>query len=159
MSDFSLSSFLPYRLAVIAERVSRRLSVEYDTRFGLSVAEWRVMAHLTRGGSLSVRDIVDAVNLDKPRVSRAVTRLEAMGFVEKVPGAHDGRLVEISLTEAGQTALAEIIPAAQSVETRLTQAVGARDLEVFLKVLERLHGVLDADPDARPRSRLDLDGL
>lgn len=155
---FDLSAFLPYRLAVLSERISRRLAAEYDRISGIGVAEWRVLVHLLRCGKVSVRDIHDCVNLEKPRVSRAVTRLEGMGLVRKVPAAGDGRLVAISLTEDGHAALARILPAVQGIEGRLTAGVTDRDMAVFLDVMERMHRVLDADPEARRRSRLDLDG-
>ena len=91
--QFKLSEFLPYRIAVLSERVSRRLSVEYGRTHGLSMAEWRVLVHLQRCGQVSVRDIHNCVNLDKPRVSRAVARLEAEALVKKLDGQGDGRLV------------------------------------------------------------------
>ncbi len=156
--DFRLSDFLPYRLAVLSERVSRRLSVEYGRTHGLAVAEWRVLVHLQRCGAVSVRDIQNYVNLEKPRVSRAVSRLEAEGFVEKAPGEGDARLVAISLTKAGRAALADIIPAAREIEANLRAAVSAKDLATFFRVIERMHAVLDDDPQARPRSRIDFDG-
>lgn len=153
---FHLSGFLPYRLAVLAERVSRRLSVEYGRSHGLSVAEWRVLAHLSRGGAVSVRDIHTAANLEKPRVSRAVARLEAAGFVQKVPGEEDGRLVAISMTDEGARAVAEMLPAALTIDARLRAAVRPEELETFYRVMERMHAVLDTDPEARPRPRMDL---
>ena len=70
-----LDSFLPYRLAVIAARVSKSMSVLYAEKFGISIAEWRVIAHLARSERVSVRDIHARVNLDKVKVSRAVSRL------------------------------------------------------------------------------------
>ncbi len=154
--DFHLSSFLPYRLAVLSERVSRRLSVEYGRTHGLAVAEWRVLVHLLRCGAVSIRDIHNCVNLEKPRVSRAVSRLEAEGLVQKTQGDGDGRLVAISLTDAGRTALAVIIPAATRIERHLTDAVSPEDLDTFFHVMERMHAVLDADPEAKPRMVMDL---
>ncbi|WP_416882731.1 MarR family winged helix-turn-helix transcriptional regulator [Marivita sp.] len=154
--DFHLSSFLPYRLAVLSERVSRRLSVEYGRTHGLAVAEWRVLVHLLRCGAVSIRDIHNCVNLEKPRVSRAVSRLEAEGLVQKTQGDGDGRLVAISLTDAGRTALADIIPAATRIERHLTDAVSSEDLDTFFHVMERMHAVLDADPEAKPRTVMDL---
>ena len=154
--DFHLSSFLPYRLAVLSERVSRRLSVEYGRTHGLAVAEWRVLVHLLRCGAVSIRDIHNCVNLEKPRVSRAVSRLEAEGLVQKTQGDGDGRLVAISLTDAGRTALADIIPAATRIERHLTDAVSPEDLDTFFHVMERMHAVLDADPEAKPRTVMDL---
>ena len=155
--DFHLSEFLPYRLAVLSERVSRRLSVEYGRTHGLAMPEWRVLVHLQRCGTVSVRDIHNCVNLEKPRVSRAVSRLEAEGLVAKATAKTDARLVAITLTDAGRAALADILPAARNIEAKLRAAAGPKDLVTFFQVMERMHAVLDADPDARPRSQLDLD--
>ena len=152
--DFQLSAFLPYRLAVLSERVSRRLSVEYQRSHDLAVPEWRVLVHLLHAGTVSVRDINERVNLEKPRVSRAVTRLEADGLVQKAPSKGDARLVAITLTERGRAALGEIIPAAQEIEGRLAGAVSAQDLATFFKVAEAMHEILDDDPEARPRPRI-----
>ncbi len=154
--NFHLSSFLPYRLAVLSERVSRRLSVEYGRTHGLVVAEWRVLVHLLRCGAVSVRDIHNCVNLEKPRVSRAVSRLEAEGLVQKTQGEADGRLVAISLTDAGRRALTDIIPAATRIERHLMDAVSPDELDTFFRVMERIHAVLDEDPEARPRTAMDM---
>lgn len=154
--DFDLSEFLPYRLAVLTERVSRRLSVEYERTHGLSVAEWRVLVHLRRSKAVSVRDIHNCVNLEKPRVSRAVTRLESIGLVKKMQSVGDRRLVVISLTEKGSTAVEEILPAAKAVQAMLVDGVGLDEIEGFCGVMEKLHALLDADPEARPRSRMDV---
>ncbi|MGB7241311.1 MAG: MarR family winged helix-turn-helix transcriptional regulator [Sulfitobacter sp.] len=156
---FHLSAFLPYRMAVLSERVSRRLSVEYEKTHGLSVAEWRVLVHLARCGTVSVREIHNCVNLEKSRVSRAVTRMEATGMLQKLPGAVDGRLVEISLSDAGQNALKDILPTATAVEATLRSSVPAEDMATFCRVMEKMHATLDADPDARPRSTMDVEGL
>ncbi|MCG6883724.1 MAG: MarR family transcriptional regulator [Silicimonas sp.] len=151
--DFHLSDFLPYRLAVLAERVSRRLAAEYGKTHGLTVAEWRVIAHLSQNGAVSVRDIQRNVNLEKPRVSRAVARLEATGLVRKVPGKTDARLVSISLTKKGEQALTEILPAARTVEDQLLAAAGSKDLKAFFKVIDSMHAVLDADAKPNERKR------
>ena len=154
-AEFDLSAFLPYRLAVLSERASRRLAVEYEKSHGLAVAEWRVLAHLSRAEAVSVRDIHDRVNLEKPRVSRAVARLEADGLVSKAPGRGDGRLVAISLTKRGRAVLIDILPAARAVERALVDAVSPAEMETFLFVMERMHGALDHDPRAKPRPRID----
>ena len=39
-----LDQFLPYRLSVLANRLSRDLSRLYAERFDLTIAQWRVMA-------------------------------------------------------------------------------------------------------------------
>lgn len=119
MDDFRLDDFLPYRLAVLASRVSRDFARIYETEFGLSVAEWRVIAHLGEGGEVSVREIHARVDMDKSRVSRAAARLETAGLVAKSVNAADRRLVSLTLTEAGREMLAAIAPRARAYEAEL----------------------------------------
>lgn len=154
-NTFTLSHFLPYRLAVLSERVSKRLAREYAEQFGLTIPEWRVMAHLSRSAKVSVRDIHINANLEKPRVSRAVAKLEASGLVEKSTHTDDHRLVEVSLTEAGRKVLDSFLPSALNLEARLLAALSKEEAAQFFDIIERMHAVLDEDPKATPRSRLD----
>lgn len=158
-TTFNLSAFLPYRLAVLAERVSRRLSVDYERMHKLTMAEWRVLVHLMRCAEVSVREIHDCVNLDKPRVSRAVARLEQAGLVRKGQGETDGRLVAVSLTGKGRSVLADILPTAQAVEDHLISSLSDAEYESLCAIMEKLHTTLDQDPRAKPRARMDLEGL
>ncbi len=158
IDDFRLARFLPYRLAVLSERISRRLSTIYGAEAGLSVAEWRVMVHLARCHEVSVREIHECVNLDKSRVSRAVTRLETVGLVQKTDSLTDQRLLAISLTDAGWSLLDRIIPPAVDYENRLLAALTDADRAALDTIMEKLHRVMDDDPEARPRSSLDLPG-
>ncbi|MEO0677145.1 MAG: MarR family transcriptional regulator [Pseudomonadota bacterium] len=116
MTDFKLEAFLPYQLSVLAGRMSRGFAAIYETRFGITVAEWRVLAHLHDAGSCSVRDIHKEADLEKSRVSRAVARLEARGLVERSPGAADKRLLSLRLSPAGAGLVAEILPLALAFE-------------------------------------------
>jgi DNA-binding MarR family transcriptional regulator len=79
------------------------------------------------------------------------------GLVQKSQGEGDGRLVAISLTDAGRRALADIIPAATRIEEHLTAAVSAEDLDAFFRVMEHMHSVLDEDPEAKTRPTMDFD--
>jgi DNA-binding MarR family transcriptional regulator len=153
---FELADFLPYRIAVLSERVSRRLSLIYGAEAGITVAEWRVLVHLARCHQVSVREIHDCVNLDKPRVSRAVTRLTEAGLVAKTGSATDQRLLSISLTDEGHALLGHILPRARAYEDRLMSGLTPAEQITLVQIMEKLHKVLDADPEARPRSRLDL---
>ena len=78
---FELETFLPYRLAMAAGRVSRIFAERYRSEFGISIAEWRVIANLTQKEAVSVRDIFERVDMDKSKVSRAASRLEKAGYI------------------------------------------------------------------------------
>lgn len=112
MADFNLKDFLPYQLAVLSNRVSDGFSQRYRSKFGISVPEWRVVAHLSQAEKVSVREIYKKVEMDKSKVSRAAARLVAAGYVTKKVNPDDRRLVELCLTKKGQAMMAEIGPMA-----------------------------------------------
>ena len=124
MSDFDLEVFLPYQLSVLAARVSLGFSDLYKQKFGITVPEWRVVAHLSQAGTVSVREIHQRVDMDKSKVSRAATRLELAGYVSKKINGSDRRLVELELTQKGRDMIAELTPIAQDYEASVLAALG-----------------------------------
>lgn len=127
MPGFDLDHFLPYQLAVLSSRISREFSTLYHQKFGISVAEWRVVAHLSQSGSVSVREIHEKVDMDKPKVSRAASRLEAQGYITKTANAKDGRLVSLALTDKGHAMIAEIAPLAHAYDAEVLAWLGAEE--------------------------------
>lgn len=139
MTDFVLDDFLPYRLNVLARRLSREFSELYRERFGITVPEWRVVAHLLQAEAVSVREIHERVDMDKSKVSRAAARLEAAGYVQKCTSTSDRRLIELSLTEKGKEMGAELADMAVKYQSDLVERLKedgqgfGRALEVLLK--------------------------
>jgi len=134
---FELDGFLPYRVAVLAGRLSREFSRFYQERFGLSRAEWRVMAHLSQEAEVSVREIHARVDMDKSKVSRAATRLEEAGIITKKISQQDRRLVVLALTDTGAAMMAELAEAAQDYQTEVMARLGP-EAEAFLSGLDAL---------------------
>jgi DNA-binding MarR family transcriptional regulator len=134
---FVLDGFLPYRLTVAAGRLSREFSRIYQERFGLSRAEWRVMAHLSQEAEVSVREIHARVDMDKSKVSRAASRLEDAGIVTKKISHLDRRLVVLALTDKGTAMMAELASAAHDFQIELMARLGP-DAPALLAGLEAL---------------------
>ncbi len=139
MHRFQLSAFLPYQLAVAAGRVSKAFSERYRAEFGLSIPEWRVLAHLAGGDAVSVREIHARVDMDKSKVSRAAARLEQAGLIEKRGHAGDKRLLDMRLTAKGQELMARIVPIADAYQEELLARLGeeaAPFRAALLRILE-----------------------
>ena len=69
-SGFAIERFLPFRLSVLSNRLTRAVARVYTRRFRLSAPEWRTMAVLGRYGAMSANSVVDRTAMDKVRVSR-----------------------------------------------------------------------------------------
>lgn len=143
---FDLAGFLPYQLAVAATRVSRAFAARYRREFGLSIPEWRILAHLAAGGTVGMREIQARVDMDKSRVSRAAARLEAAGLIAKTGNAADRRSVDLRLTAAGAALVARIVPVAEGFHAELLARLGS-EATAFRRGLARL---LAEDDGAEP---------
>ena len=58
-AGFDLESFLPYRLSVTTNRVSRAFAAQYEQEFGISIPEWRAIAVLGAFAPLSSNEICE----------------------------------------------------------------------------------------------------
>lgn len=135
---FELDDFLPYQLARTAAHVSRDFARLYSQSFGISVPEWRVIAHLAQSEAVSVREIHERVDMDKPKVSRAASRLVKAGFVQKSGSETDKRLIELSLTQKGHDLYAEMIPLAQAYEAELLEKLGPTNKKLLASLMANL---------------------
>ncbi len=133
-----LERFVPYRLSVLSNTVSRAIARIYAERFDLTIPEWRVMAQLGRHGRLSAGDIVGLTAMDKVRVSRAVARLVASGRVAAVADETDRRRQVLTLAAPGRRIYREIVPLALEREERLLGALEPAERRTLDRLLAKL---------------------
>jgi DNA-binding MarR family transcriptional regulator len=138
VSSLELETFLPYRLSVLSNRVSGRIARSYETRFGLTIPEWRVMAVLGRFPGLTAAEVADRTAMDKVQVSRAVARLQRSGRIEQRAVDGDRRAKHLSLSAAGKIDHGEIVPLAREMEQRLVVALSAAERSQLDQILDKL---------------------
>lgn len=124
---------LPYRLLLLSRMIDRQTAKQLQTRFGLSLAEWRLLAIATALGPCSASAIGMAGEIDRAEISRAFRSLEAAGLMEREPDPAHGKRQIITPTKAGnelhqrirgerraffQAVLADIDPADRAVMER-----------------------------------------
>jgi DNA-binding MarR family transcriptional regulator len=138
-TSFDLDGFLPYRLAVLAETVSRAFSSVYRQQFGLSVAEWRILANLTAKGPLTAGEVAARSNLDKPKVTRALGRLTSRGLIVRSVGERDRRKAHIRVSATGARLFRQIAPLALEWEHQLLGALTKDQHVVLARSLDALN--------------------
>jgi len=132
-----LQQFFPYRLAVLAETVSRAIADVYGERFDLTRDEWRVLAALV-AGPLKTADVIAQTTLDKMQVSRAAIGLEGRGLIARDEAAGDRRARVLRLTPAGRALVRRIVPLAREREAFLLEALDADERRVLDRVIDKL---------------------
>ena len=144
IASLSLDDFLPYRLSVAANAVSDVIASSYQSKFGLSIPQWRLMAVLGEGGPMTPQGLCARTVMDKVTVSRAAAALHERRLVEREPNASDGRSHRVGLTTAGQDLYAQIAPLALAHEARLLEGFSPFERATMQNLLRRLQDAADA---------------
>jgi DNA-binding MarR family transcriptional regulator len=75
----------------------------------LTMRQLAVLLHTHQAESPpGVREMAAHLNLAKPNVTRALDRLEYLGFVERKPVQHDRRLIHIAMCRPGGAYVAQL---------------------------------------------------
>jgi DNA-binding MarR family transcriptional regulator len=133
-----LEHFLPYRLVVLASTVSRALGTVYEERFGVTIAEWRVIANIGHRGALTAGEVAQHSSMDKAKVTRALRSLAQRGLITRTVGASDRRQARIDLTVRGGTLFRDIGALALEWEQELVAALPREDRAALSRILETL---------------------
>jgi DNA-binding MarR family transcriptional regulator len=138
-----LQSFLPYRCANLAERISVALSRIYVDQFGVSIAEWRILATLAEHDRLRAQQIGALTNMDKVRVSRAVSSLQDKKLLLKTPCERDSRAADLRLSPGGKRLYKRIVPRALAWEESLVEPLSDTEMATLLHLLDKLDARVD----------------
>jgi DNA-binding MarR family transcriptional regulator len=135
---FLLEAFLPYQLSVAANRISRLFARRYSREFGLSIAEWRVMAVVGRFGAITASVVCERTEMDKVKVSRAASGLLTAGLLAQAPDPADGRARLLRLSPRGQEVHRAIVARARLLAGELAAGMDAGELAALQGALARL---------------------
>ena len=134
----SLEDFIPYKLAVVANRVSQSVGRLFESQFNLQIPEWRILMALYAYGDLVFNEVVAKTSMDKARVSRAQRRLVDLNMITASDVPTDGRKVILGLTATGVKRCAEILPHAADREAWFLAALNDEEHRQLDVILDKL---------------------
>lgn len=141
-----LDSFLPYRVAALAQRLSRDIEEGQRRAHKLAVKDWKVMQVMALYGQLHPGDIRRMGTQDKATISRAIKCLLDRGLVAKHPRPGDSRTFEVAFTEAGWAVYEAIVPKVRRRQDEVLSALSAAEAKELRRLMDKLDEAL-----ARPR--------
>ncbi|MEP1470876.1 MAG: MarR family transcriptional regulator [Halieaceae bacterium] len=137
-----LSQYLPYQLVNLAKRVSDACNREYGEPYGISIAEWRILARLGQQQELHSQGLGGITFMDKSRVSRALAQLQSKGYLDRRTDPQDNRASFLTLTRKGKTLYQKIVPLALTWEEGFLDVLNAREQQDLRRLLSKLEGRL-----------------
>jgi len=139
-----LQDFLPYRLSVAANAVSRHIARAYEHQFGLKNAQWRLLAVLADEGPMTPQRLCGRTVMDKVTVMRAAQGLLRRRLVRRLANPADGRSHRLLITADGKRLYHRIVPLARAYEAQLLAGIGGREIDHFRQLLRRIEQAASA---------------
>ncbi|MEE9271668.1 MAG: MarR family transcriptional regulator [Robiginitomaculum sp.] len=148
MQNFDLDNFLPYKLSIVSQSISGLIAKTYESKFGLTMNQWRVLVIISNHNPISASEICQRTLIDKMVVSRSVKALRKRKLVLSRPSKQDARKSKLSLTKTGSHIYEDIIPIAKRYEHMLLKRLtGLQRTTLDVIFDELMRGVEECDAD------------
>lgn len=133
-------------LVTIGQKLPSRLDEQLTADAGIINFEYAILQALIAAPDATLRmgQLAEAALAPTPRASKAVTRLQKRGLVEKIACSDDGRAVEVRLTREGRlTWLRATPPHIELARDRILGDLSEEQLEALAALLEPIGARLD----------------
>lgn len=135
---FKTEQFLLYLLPSVSRKMSRTCDAVYSVEFGLKITEWRLLAQVSRFGSISAKEISDRISMDQVRISRAAHSCVKRGLIEEIPDLEDRRSKKMVLSKDGEAFMDRFLPRACSLAEAMESGLSANEVTMLKTLLRKL---------------------
>ena len=143
---------------VQAARLHRARTGDRLAKIGLFAGQEQVVQVLAAAGTMTMGDLAALLRVRPPTASKTVTRLAALGIVERRAEAGDGRVVRVRLTEAGLAKAQAIEAIQEEVEAELLDHLDKGDRRRLRKLLRKAaKGLAEAAGAAGQATEIDAE--
>ncbi|EYS86096.1 MarR family transcriptional regulator [Cupriavidus sp. SK-4] len=139
--DDFVDNYTPALLAQASQLISGEFHVIVQAN-GFTISDWRVLSTLSGGKPISIGELAQISVTKQPTVTRLLDRMEAQGYVKRIPHETDRRITLVRITARGQKLTSTLIAQARAHEDHVLAPLGkkkADELRATLKLLIHLH--------------------
>ena len=140
-----------------AARAVRRRFEQRSAGYGLSSAQWRLMAILGRDGRSNQSRLAEQLEIEPISVSRLLDRMEAGGWVARERDENDRRVRIVVPTDKTIAAYEDVRKMASEVYDEAIAGLGAADRAVIVAGLNTIITNLSAKADLAPADTIQKD--
>ena len=105
----------------------------------------RILMILQESGGMTQRALTERLVIQPGSASEIIGKLEAAGYLVRIPSDTDRRTFDLSLTEAGQTAAAEAWTARNTRHQIMFSCLTETEKQTLLQLLEKINAFWDQE--------------
>lgn len=134
-----------------ASRALRRRFVERTADYGLSATQWRLLGLVQFEGPMTQAALAERLDVEPMSISRLIDRMEAAGWVQRIPHPQDRRARIVQPTEKARAAAPDVRAIADAVSEEALSGLGDAERRALQAALLTLIETLNA-PASEPES-------
>jgi DNA-binding MarR family transcriptional regulator len=147
-------NYIGYTITDVA-RLMRTVFERRVRAFGLTRAQWLVIARVHRRPGLSQSEVADLLEIEKAPAGRLIDRMQAKGWLERRDDSSDRRVNRLHLTAEGERLHAAIWPIAEATVDDAMSDLSAKEQRqltgLMTRVKAKLQALAEHDRAAVPR--------
>ena len=128
------------RLMRVYQKVDR-ISSEHLKHWGLSVAQFDVLAHVGASEGMTQQELADSLLVTKGNVCQLVDKLEDRGLISRL---HEGRANRFFLTDEGRRLFEQVVPAHELAIAERFSVLSIEEQARLYELLRKFDRALDA---------------
>jgi len=100
-------------------------------------AQWSILYYLAHKGSATLVELSHYMSVEKPTVTRTVSRLEELGYVQHVPGK-DKREKRMQLSDAGKLVYKDVRVTIDQYEQEILEGITKQQQLEAIQIMEEI---------------------
>jgi MarR family transcriptional regulator, organic hydroperoxide resistance regulator len=142
---FDLDASLGYVITQTARRMARELHHRLQP-YGVTAAQWVVLAVLWQQDGLPQYLIADLIDSDRPTLTAMLKLMVGQGLVRRDRDEADNRYQRVHLTPAGQRLRDQLPPLAVMVNDSAMAGLSPQDRATLISLLNQVRANLSSGP-------------
>jgi DNA-binding MarR family transcriptional regulator len=133
-----LDRSLTYHLSAITEDGIGNANHIFETRFGWSVRDLRVLRLVRSAPGITFTALAALTKFDRSLTSRILSSLIKAGLIERTNSAEDARIFTLKATDEGEALCGLADPLTAELEALMMQPLVENEREAFLAMIGRV---------------------
>ncbi|MGW6664336.1 MarR family winged helix-turn-helix transcriptional regulator [Peribacillus sp. NPDC055009] len=121
------------QLLLLYRPFENNLNIQLN-KHDLHRAQWSILHFLINNGSATLVELANYQSVEKPTITRTISRLEELGYVEHVP-SKDRREKRMRLTELGKKIYSEVRVTIDQYEQDILQGITDEEQLAAIRIM------------------------
>ena len=146
-TELTVTPFVDDYLAYLLARSSKLVSEQFHATVkaaGVNVNYWRILASLSDGDGLTLKQLNERVLFNQPTLSKLVARMETEGLLARQKDSQDKRAILIFITRQGRILVDDLLAQSKWHEEQVMSDYSMEQQALLKDMLRQLVKTLES---------------